>query len=97
MSSDLTSAAPTRTYDLIGIGVGPFGLGLAALAEPLDDVDAVFLDQRDGFSWHAGMLIEGTTLQVPFLADLVTMADPTASYSFLAWLKATGRLPVLHP
>jgi lysine N6-hydroxylase len=81
-----------KTYDLIGIGVGPFGLGLAALAEPLADVDAVFLDQRDGFSWHAGMLIEGTTLQVPFLADLVTMADPTSSYSFLAWLKATGRL-----
>jgi lysine N6-hydroxylase len=81
-----------KTYDLLGIGVGPFGLGLAALAEPLDDVDAVFLDQRDGFSWHAGMLIEGTTLQVPFLADLVTMADPTSPYSFLAWLKATGRL-----
>ena len=81
-----------RTYDLLGIGIGPFGLGLAALAEPLADVDAVFLDQRDGFSWHAGMLIEGTTLQVPFLADLVTMADPTSSYSFLAWLKATGRL-----
>ena len=52
----------------------------------------MFLDQRDGFSWHAGMLIEGTTLQVPFLADLVTMADPTSPYSFLAWLKATGRL-----
>jgi lysine N6-hydroxylase len=81
-----------KTYDLLGIGIGPFGLGLAALAEPLDDVDAVFLDQRDGFSWHAGMLIEGTTLQVPFLADLVTMADPTSPYSFLAWLKATGRL-----
>ncbi|GAA4710820.1 lysine N6-hydroxylase [Promicromonospora umidemergens] len=81
-----------KTYDLLGIGIGPFGLGLAALAEPLDDVEAVFLDQRDGFSWHAGMLIEGTTLQVPFLADLVTMADPTSQYSFLAWLKATGRL-----
>ncbi|MFD2024833.1 lysine N(6)-hydroxylase/L-ornithine N(5)-oxygenase family protein [Promicromonospora aerolata] len=81
-----------RTYDLLCVGIGPFGLGLAALAEPLDDVDAVFLDQRDGFSWHAGMLIEGTTLQVPFLADLVTMADPTSPYSFLAWLKATGRL-----
>lgn len=86
------TTAPTPTYDLIGIGIGPFGLGLAALADPLDDVEAVFLDQRDGFSWHAGMLIEGTTLQVPFLADLVTMADPTSQYSFLAWLKATGRL-----
>ncbi|GAB3167470.1 SidA/IucD/PvdA family monooxygenase [Myceligenerans halotolerans] len=81
-----------RTYDLAGVGIGPMNLGLAALAEPLDDVDAVFLDQRPGFSWHPGMLIEGTTLQVPFLADLVTMADPTSPYSFLAWLKETGRL-----
>ncbi len=87
-----TDTSTDKTYDLLGIGIGPFDLGLAALAQPLDDVDAVFLDQRDGFSWHAGMLIEGTTLQVPFLADLVTMADPTSRYSFLAWLKATGRL-----
>ncbi|MGO2537143.1 MAG: SidA/IucD/PvdA family monooxygenase, partial [Brachybacterium tyrofermentans] len=74
-------------HDLIGIGIGPFGLGLAALADPLPDVGAVFLDQADGFSWHPGLMIEGTTLQVPFLADLVTMADPTSPYSFLAFLK----------
>lgn len=79
-------------HDLLGIGIGPMNLGLAALARPLPDVDAVFLDQRTSFSWHPGMLIEGTTLQVPFLADLVTMADPTSSYGFLSWLKETGRL-----
>ncbi|GAA1715601.1 SidA/IucD/PvdA family monooxygenase [Isoptericola hypogeus] len=82
----------THTYDLLGVGIGPFNLGLAALADPLDDVDAVFLDRRDGFSWHPGMMLEGATIQVPFLADLVTMADPTSPYSFLAFLKATGRL-----
>ncbi|CAM3683553.1 lysine N(6)-hydroxylase/L-ornithine N(5)-oxygenase family protein [Isoptericola cucumis] len=81
-----------RTYDVVGVGVGPFNLGLAALADPLDDVDAVFLDQRPGFSWHPGMMLEGATIQVPFLADLVTMADPTSPYSFLAFLKAVGRL-----
>ncbi|MFD7307889.1 lysine N(6)-hydroxylase/L-ornithine N(5)-oxygenase family protein [Promicromonospora sp. NPDC059942] len=90
--TEQTSTEQMKVHDLLGIGIGPFDLGLAALAQPLPDVDAVFLDQRDGFSWHAGMLIEGTTLQVPFLADLVTMADPTSPYSFLAWLKATGRL-----
>ncbi|MFE5308869.1 lysine N(6)-hydroxylase/L-ornithine N(5)-oxygenase family protein [Isoptericola sp. NPDC056605] len=84
--------AHDRTYDLVGIGVGPFNLGLAALADPLDDVDAVFLDRREGFSWHPGMMLEGATIQVPFLADLVTMADPTSPYSFLAFLKDTGRL-----
>ncbi len=81
-----------RTYDVVGVGIGPFNLGLAALADPLPDVDAVFLDQRPGFGWHPGMMLEGATIQVPFLADLVTMADPTSPYSFLAFLKATGRL-----
>lgn len=81
-----------RVHDVVGIGIGPFGLGMAALAEPLPDVDAVFLDQAQGFRWHPGMMLEGATVQVPFLADLVTMADPTSPYSFLAFLKAVGRL-----
>lgn len=78
-------------HDLVGVGIGPFNLGLAALADPLD-LDAVFLDRADEFRWHPGMMLDGATIQVPFLADLVTMADPTSPYSFLAWLKATGRL-----
>ncbi|MFN8075657.1 MAG: SidA/IucD/PvdA family monooxygenase [Kineosporiaceae bacterium] len=80
------------THDLLGIGIGPFNLGLAALAAPVDGLDAVFLDAREEFRWHPGLMIEGATIQVPFLADLVTMADPTSPYSFLAHLKATGRL-----
>ena len=86
------STSETRIHDIVGIGIGPFGLGLAALSEPLPDVDAVFLDQRDEFRWHPGMMIEGSTVQVPFLADLVTMADPTSRFSFLQFLKDSGRL-----
>jgi lysine N6-hydroxylase len=84
--------APDHVHDLVGIGIGPFGLGLAALTDPIDDLDAVFVDAADGFRWHPGMMIEGATIQVPFLADLVTMADPTSRFSFLAFFKATGRL-----
>ncbi|MBK0297049.1 SidA/IucD/PvdA family monooxygenase, partial [Bacillus sp. S34] len=51
-----------------------------------------FLDAADGFAWHHGMMLDDATIQVPFLADLVTMADPTSPFSFLAWLKETGRL-----
>lgn len=80
-----------HVHDLVGVGIGPFNLGLACLAEPTG-LDAVFLDRADGFAWHHGMMIEGSTIQVPFLADLVTMADPTSPYSFLNWLKHTGRL-----
>ena len=53
----------STTHDVIGIGVGPFNLGLAALAEPLDDLDAVFLESRDQFEWHPGMVLEDATLR----------------------------------
>ncbi|MGJ5724385.1 lysine N(6)-hydroxylase/L-ornithine N(5)-oxygenase family protein [Brevibacterium sp. H602] len=86
------SADSTPIHDILGVGIGPFGLGLAALSEPLDDVDAIFVDQRPEFRWHPGMMIEGSTIQVPFLADLVTMADPTSPYSFLNFLKERKRL-----
>ena len=79
-------------HDLLGVGIGPFNLSLAALLEPVPEVDAVFLEQKPSFEWHPGLLMEETTLQVPFLADLVTMADPTSSYSFLNYLNAHGRL-----
>ncbi|WP_085521074.1 lysine N(6)-hydroxylase/L-ornithine N(5)-oxygenase family protein [Tuberibacillus sp. Marseille-P3662] len=81
-----------QIYDVIGIGVGPFNLGLASLLSTIDDVDALFLEQKSTFDWHSGMLIEGTTLQVPFMADLVTMVDPTHPFSFLNYLKEHNRL-----
>lgn len=80
------------TYDFVAVGLGPFNLGLACLSEPLDDLNGVFLEARDQFDWHPGMMLEDATLQVPFMADLVTMADPTSDYSFLNYLKQTGRL-----
>ncbi|RJS94763.1 lysine N(6)-hydroxylase/L-ornithine N(5)-oxygenase family protein [Salinisphaera sp. Q1T1-3] len=82
----------TPIRDVIGIGVGPFNLGLAALAEPITDLDVLFLDENTGFDWHPGLLLDGATLQTPFLADLVTLADPTSRFSFLNYLKATGRI-----
>ena len=81
-----------ETYDFAAIGLGPFNLGLACLAEPVDGLDGVFLESREEFSWHPGMMLQDATLQVPFMADLVTMADPTSRYSFLSYLKQTGRL-----
>ena len=81
-----------KTHDFAAIGLGPFNLGLACLAEPVDGLDGVFLESREEFSWHPGMMLQDATLQVPFMADLVTMADPTSRYSFLSYLKQTGRL-----
>ncbi|MCQ6275227.1 lysine N(6)-hydroxylase/L-ornithine N(5)-oxygenase family protein [Bacillus sp. V3B] len=77
--------------DVIGVGIGPFNLGLAALLEKTDCTYICF-EQRPKFDWHPGMLLEGTTLQVPFMADLVTMVDPTSPYSFLNYLHEHERL-----
>ncbi|MFR9676977.1 lysine N(6)-hydroxylase/L-ornithine N(5)-oxygenase family protein [Streptomyces sp. TR02-1] len=79
-------------HDFIAVGLGPFNLGLACLAEPLDGLDGLFLERNEEFDWHPGMLLESATLQTPFLADLVTFADPTSPYSFLNYLKQSGRL-----
>ncbi|AGB33522.1 lysine/ornithine N-monooxygenase [Natrinema pellirubrum DSM 15624] len=80
-------------YDVLGVGLGPFNLGLAALLDGADaDLEAVFLERDTEFAWHEGMLIEGATLEVPFLADLVTMADPTSPHSFLNYARERDRL-----
>ncbi len=80
------------TYDLVGVGIGPFNLSLAALADRVDGLSIRCYDAKPAFSWHPGMLIEGTTLQVPFLADLVTLVDPTSRWSFLSYLREHDRL-----
>ncbi|MEV6671045.1 lysine N(6)-hydroxylase/L-ornithine N(5)-oxygenase family protein [Streptomyces sp. NPDC051162] len=80
------------THDFIAIGLGPYNLGLACLTEPLDELDGLFLESKPDFDWHPGMLLESATLQTPFMADLVTLADPTSPYSFLSYLKESGRL-----
>ncbi|MEV5879731.1 lysine N(6)-hydroxylase/L-ornithine N(5)-oxygenase family protein [Streptomyces sp. NPDC052101] len=82
----------SRTYDFVGIGLGPFNLGLACLTEPIAALDGVFLDSKPDFEWHAGMFLDGAHLQTPFMSDLVTLADPTSPYSFLNYLKEKGRL-----
>ncbi|WP_306366165.1 lysine N(6)-hydroxylase/L-ornithine N(5)-oxygenase family protein [Nocardiopsis sp. CC223A] len=79
-------------YDLVGIGLGPFNLALAALADGVPGLTARFLEARPDFSWHPGLLLEGARLQVPFLADLVTLVDPTSPWSFLCYLREHDRL-----
>ena len=89
------SVTSTPTVDVLAIGAGPFNLGFAALAQPLVDdkeLSLLVVDQRDGFCWHPGMMLDNATIQVPFMADLVTLADPTSPYSFLNYCKQRGTI-----
>ncbi|WP_274563388.1 lysine N(6)-hydroxylase/L-ornithine N(5)-oxygenase family protein [Streptomyces spiramyceticus] len=92
MTALSTSDDRNLPYDLVGVGIGPFNLSLAALADGVSGFRSLFLDAKPAFSWHPGLLMEGTTLQVPFLADLVTMADPTSPWSYLNYLRSHERM-----
>ncbi|GGI55036.1 lysine N(6)-hydroxylase/L-ornithine N(5)-oxygenase family protein [Oxalicibacterium solurbis] len=78
-------------YEFIAIGLGPFNLSLACLAEPLE-LNGIFLERSAEFNWHPDMLIDNATLQNPFIADLVSLADPTSRFSFLNYCKEEGKL-----
>ncbi|MGP4021372.1 lysine N(6)-hydroxylase/L-ornithine N(5)-oxygenase family protein [Saccharopolyspora sp. 5N708] len=95
------SAAPVdeEVHDILGIGFGPSNLALAIAIEEhngtapeADRLDGVFFERQEAFGWHQGMLIEGTTMQVSFLKDLVTMRNPASDFSFLAYLHDKQRL-----
>lgn len=79
-------------YDLVGVGIGPFNLSLAALADGVPTLRTLFVERKPAFAWHPGLLLDGASLQVSFLADLVSLVDPTSPWSFLAYLRAHDRL-----
>ncbi|MCY1161175.1 L-lysine N6-monooxygenase [compost metagenome] len=79
-------------YDIVGIGVGPFNLGLACLTDNLPDLKTIFFDNKEDFDWHSGIMPEGSTLQIPFIADLVSFADPKNKFSFINYLKNNNKI-----
>jgi lysine N6-hydroxylase len=88
----LSKSMTLSTYDLVGVGIGPSNMSLAALLIPSKQIQAQFFEQRQEFRWHGGMLLPDVYLQVPFISDLVTLVDPTNPYSFLAFLAYKKRL-----
>ncbi len=85
-------------YDIIGVGFGPANLALAVAleeeSEPLfgHKLTSLFLERRERFSWHPGMLLEDARVQLSFLKDLVTLREPRSHFTFLNYLKSKGRL-----
>ncbi|MEU1351089.1 SidA/IucD/PvdA family monooxygenase [Streptomyces sp. NPDC005795] len=79
-------------FDVIGIGVGPFNLSLAALAHPVGGLNSRFFEAKPHFQWHPGLMVPEAEIQVSFLKDLVTLVDPTSPFSYLNFLVAKGRI-----
>lgn len=80
-----------KVYDIIGIGIGPFNLGLAALCTELPELSCLFIDQNESFNWHPGMMLPSARLQVPWYADLVSLASPCSKFIYMNYLHEQGR------
>ncbi|WP_280427285.1 lysine N(6)-hydroxylase/L-ornithine N(5)-oxygenase family protein [Nocardia brasiliensis] len=82
--------------DVVGIGFGPANLALAiALNEdvsPTRRLELSFLEKQPRFGWHGGMLLDGATMQVAFLKDLVTLRNPCSPFTFVSYLHSVNRL-----
>ncbi|WP_026873774.1 lysine N(6)-hydroxylase/L-ornithine N(5)-oxygenase family protein [Inquilinus limosus] len=84
-------------YDVIGVGFGPSNLALAiALDEAQRQRGAGlshhFVEKQPGFTWHGGMLLPDSDMQISFLKDLVSLRDPTSPLTFVNYLHQKGRL-----
>lgn len=79
-------------YDIVGIGLGPSNLSLAALSKKHKNIKSIFLEQNSEFHWHSEQMFDDGFMQTHYLKDLVTLADPTSSYSFINYLHSNHQL-----
>lgn len=81
----------SHVLDLVGAGIGPFNLSLAAQLDSIPELSVRFFERRAAFAWHPGMMLPGAEMQTSILKDLVTATNPTSPWSFLAYLVAHKR------
>ena len=91
-SSRFSQVYSRRELDMIGIGIGPANLSLAALARNISGLEVEFFDKKPEFSWHEGLAFDESMMQSSFLEDLVTPVSPTNRLSFVSFLFETGKL-----
>ncbi|ARQ71497.1 lysine N(6)-hydroxylase/L-ornithine N(5)-oxygenase family protein [Streptomyces marincola] len=86
------TAKDQDVLDLAAVGIGPFNLSLAALADEVDGFSFAAFDRRPAYDWHPGLMFDWASLQVGFLADLVSLIRPTSPWSFLNYLVEHDRM-----
>lgn len=84
-------------FDVIGVGFGPSNLALAIALDDairLNNTDRTyhFVEKQKRFTWHGGMLLPDSDMQISFMKDLVSLRDPTNPFTFINYLHVKGRL-----
>ncbi|MBB4380280.1 hypothetical protein GGD61_004958 [Bradyrhizobium sp. SBR1B] len=76
--------------DVIGVGIGPLNLSLAALIEPTP-LRALFLEKRNTLVWHPGLVLPNSRLQVS--SDGYRISTKTTTYLARAVVVGVGVEP----
>ncbi|KPI36176.1 L-ornithine N(5)-monooxygenase [Cyphellophora attinorum] len=106
LTPPLSPTERNEMNDLVCIGFGPAGLGIAVALNDMYGSDTTgnagsettirqrvrFLEKQSNFSWHPGMLLPGAKMQISFIKDLATLRDPRSYFTFLNYLKEEQRL-----
>ncbi|MCW2107077.1 UNVERIFIED_ORG: lysine/ornithine N-monooxygenase [Rahnella aquatilis] len=77
--------------DILLVGAGPANLSVLSY---LDEAGALknrhnirLVEKRENASWHPGLALPTSTLQVSLLKDLAFLRNPTSPYTFFNYLK----------
>ena len=102
IKSCLVRANNDQIQDIVCIGFGPASLAIAIAlhdawesgASTIDEraPKVRFLERQREFTWHSGMLLPGTKMQITFLKDLATFRSPRSHFTFLNYLHQMDRL-----
>lgn len=63
-----------------------------SMGPPPHQLSRCFLEKQPQFIWHGGMLLPSTDMQISFLKDLVSLRNPTSTFTFINYLRHCNRL-----
>lgn len=87
-----------KQYDIVGIGFGPSNLALAIAIEEHNQlnknqqISSLFIEKKEKFQWHPGMMLPDSHMQIAFPKDLATYRNPQSKYTFFNYLFEKDRL-----
>lgn len=103
--SDLSTICPSGSpageeiLDFACVGFGPAGISLAVAVEDWREANGYphwprthFFERNSGPGWQPGLLLRATDINHNFLRDFATPRDPRSRFTFVNYLKESGRL-----
>lgn len=86
----------SQDFGIVAVGAGPsslaFGIAMEELAPDHLARRTVLFEQHSDIRWQRGLLLPWAVSQVSCLKDLVMLRNPRSRFTFLNFLRESGRL-----